>query len=341
MAAEGARLGQLADAADFLLRLAFFGFAPFALVLGAQLFPITGAVIQIGLALGFFVAGEAARGRLQRAGVLAELFSSSLAFESYYRERAPRPFLYYVFYPLLFPYWLAARDARREFLLYKGYTATSFALLLGSLGFQFARAFPPELSFRDFLPIAAGSLIAEAVAVLMFLMPIVTSIVHFHRRRAPRRLAALLCAALISIGFAGARLERRRDPIVSYATRVRVWLRTQARPRAAERAQQKALAIAWRALPQTADDVDSDGKVEAEPLAIARDTLQAFYKNDEAHAFDLWYTKLRRRAMLVLYFEAHRGHAPIWLAMDDRGTLTHDEARLPKNAFAAMRHAAR
>jgi hypothetical protein len=80
--------------------------------------------------------------------------------------------------------------------LYKGYTLLSFGVLLVSLFVQYYRSFPPELTWRGFAPLAAGTLAVEAVVVLMFLMPIVTSVVHFHQRRAPRRLGSLLIAGI-------------------------------------------------------------------------------------------------------------------------------------------------
>jgi hypothetical protein len=43
---------------------------------------------------------------------------------------------------------------------------------------------------------------------------------------------------------------------------------------------------------------------------------------------------------LVLYFESHRGHAPIWIAIDGLGSIIYDEKQLPPNAFQAMRRAA-
>jgi hypothetical protein len=325
---------------DLLLRLAFFAIAPFMLVFVAMLFPVTGAVVQIGLALLVFVAREAIARLALRWPVLRSLLSSQLQFEAYYREHPPRPFAYYVFYPLLFPYWLSVRDARREFLLYKGYTLASFGLLLVSLLVQYLRAFPPELTLHQFAPLAAGTFVAETAVVMMFLMPIVTSVVHFHRTHAPRRLLLLLLAAGISVGFATARLERRRDPIVSFATRTRVNLRSDARPAAAVEAQARALRVAWHALPSQGDDIDRDGKVEELPLSLARESLMSFYKNDEANAFDLWYAHQADRSLLVLYFEAHRGRAPIWLALDQTGTLVADAKRLPAGAFKAMRHAA-
>jgi hypothetical protein len=325
---------------DLLLRLVFFATAPRLLVFIAMLFPITGAVVQIGLALCGFLAGEAIRRATGGSARLRALLSSQLAFEAYYREHPPRPFVYYVFYPVLFPYWLTVRDARREFLLYKGYTLVSLGLMLLSLLVQYTRAFPPELGLSDFAPLAAGSFAVETAVVLMFLMPIVTSVVHFHRLHAPRRLALLLLAAVISTGSALARLERRRDPIVSYAARVRVRLRSEASPTKAVTAQTHALAAAWNVLPGELADVDRDGKVEDQPLMAARDALEAFYKNDEANAFDLWYSSQGAQKLLVIYFESHRGHAPIWLARDGSGAMVTDAGRLPAGAFQAMRHAA-
>jgi hypothetical protein len=165
--------------------------------------------------------------------------------------------------------------------------------------------------------------------------------VHFHRRRAAWRLGLLLLAAIVSVGFASMRLERRRDPIVSYATRVRVRLRTEARPDVAAHVQSAALDAAWPLIPLELDDVDSDGKVLGLPLSAAQEQLAKFYKFDEASAFDLWYSSQGARKLLVVYFESYRGHEPIWLALDETGSTTADVERLPPGAFRAMRHASR
>jgi hypothetical protein len=331
-------LARIGGVLDFLLRVAFFAAAPFVLVLVASLFPVSGALVQIGLGLVAFFAGEALRGVAARSKLAGKVLSSQLAFEAHYRAHRPRAFLYYVFYPLLFPYWLAVPDARREFLLFKGYTLVSFGLLIVSQIVQYFRFFPPELGFSAFLPLAAGTFAVETAVVLMFLMPIVTSVVHFHTLRAPRRLAALMLVGLVSISFAVVRLERRRDPVVSYATRNRVDLRTRAKPAAAQQAQILGLRAAWKALPKDRTDVDTDGKVEGDVLEAAQDAMvnTGFYKNDEAHAFDLWYVRSRKTSVMVVYFEARGKKDPIWLAMMGTGAVTHDAKQLPKNAFNAM-----
>ncbi len=116
-------LSRIGAALDFVLRLAFFAAAPFVLVLVAALFPVSGALIQIGVGLGAFFAGEALRRVAARSRLVEKALSSQLAFEAHYRAHPPRPFLYYVFYPLLVSV-LARGGAtpRREFLLFKGYT---------------------------------------------------------------------------------------------------------------------------------------------------------------------------------------------------------------------------
>jgi hypothetical protein len=330
----------LPDVLDFLLRLAFFASVPRVLVFAAALYPVTGAIVQIALTLGVFFLGEAARGLASRSKIAGLVLGGQLEFEAFYRAHPPRPFLYYVFYPLLFPFWLTSGDARREFLLFKGYTLASFALLIVSLGAQYVRFFPPELGVKDFLPIAGKTFLAETVVVLMFLMPIVTTVVHFHTRRARGRLALVLAAGLVSSGLAVARLEQSRDPIVSLATRERVRLRTAAGKARAYDALARALGAAWQALPRAKDDVDSDGKVEGPPLDAARVALGRFYRSDETFAFDVWRAQKGKDQTLVVYFEARGKAPPIWLAMDTPGATFSVAKRLPRGALLAMRQAA-
>ena len=141
--------------ADFVLRLAFFVGAPIAIVKAAALFPVGGAIVQIVIALVIFFVGEAARGLSEKYTLARRLLRKQLEFEAYYREHPPRPFLYYVFYPLLFPYWLWNREARRELMLFRGFTILSAIVLVGTLTYQFFRLFPPELGAKEFFPLAA------------------------------------------------------------------------------------------------------------------------------------------------------------------------------------------
>jgi len=325
--------------ADFVARLAFFASAPIAIVLLAGLFPVRGALIDVGLALLVFLLGEAPRRGAARFRPLAFLLREALAFESYYREQRPRRFAYYVAYPLLFPYWLYNREARREFWMFRGYTLGGFLILLGSLAWQFFSSWRPQLGFLDFLPAVLLSLGVETLLVLSLLMPVATTVVWYHASFRRRRLTAILLVGALSTGYALSRVLSHRDPIVSYLTRERVRLRTAAARRTAHRALQNAVEIAWRDLVKIKDGVQEDGKVEGKPLADARAALESFYKHDEAFAFDLWASPRSRPRVLVLYAQSRRRRSPIWVALKDGGELRKPD-QLPKGAFRAMRAAA-
>lgn len=324
--------------ADFLARLAFFATAPFVIVLAAELFPVRGALVDVGLALCVFILGEAAREFASRFRPLAFVLREALAFESYYRDKQPRRFAYYLAYPLLFPYWLWNREAREEFWMFRGYTVGSFLVLLASLAWQFFTAWRPQLGFRDFLPAVLMSLGVETLLVLSLLMPIATTVVWYHGSFRRRRLLALLLVGAISTSFALSRVLSHRDPIVSYLTRQRVRLRTAVARRSAHRALQSAVEVAWRDLVKTRG-VEGDGKVQGKALDDARAALETFYKHDEAFAFDLWASPRSHPRVLVLYAQSRRKTPPIWVALKDGGEVRRP-ALLPKGAFVAMRAAA-
>lgn len=324
--------------ADFAFRLVFFATAPFAIVVVAQLFPVRGALLDVGLALAVFASGEAAARWAHRSRALDLLLGQAFAFEAYYRERRPRAFAYYVFYPFLAPYWLWSREARREFLVFRSYTLASFALLLASLAWQFQRDWSPELHLSDYLPFVLLSLAIETLLVLALLMPISTTIVWYHSRQRRGRLALLLVAGLLSTALALTHVAQRRDPVVSYATRERVRLRTARSPRVAHRALMRAAKTALNAS-HGALTVDSDGIVAGAALEAARDALESFYKHDESYAFNLWASPRRAPEILILYFEARPGKRPIWVGLRRDGSEIQSQKELPHGAFRALRQA--
>ncbi len=323
--------------ADFIARLAFFAIAPFAIVLAAELFPVRGALIDVGIALSVFILGEAPRRFASRFRPLGYLLKEALEFESYYRERRPRAFAYYLFYPLLFPYWLFNREAREEFLMFRGYTLYSFLVLIGGLVWQFFRDWPPQLGFTDFLPAVFISLGVETLIVLSLLMPIATTVVWYHNSFRRRRLLAMLMVGVLSTSFALTRVLSHRDPIVSYLTKQRVRLRTAAAKKDAHKALFNAVEVAWRDLVKERG-VDGDGKVEGKALDDAREALETFYKHDEAFAFDLWASPRSRPRVLVLYAQSRKKQPSTWVALKDGGELR-KPSLLPKGAFQAMRSA--
>lgn len=317
----------------------FFAAAPFAIVLLAVIFPVTGALINIGVALAVFIAGEAFQARASASSVGKRLLRRQLSLSLYYKLRPTRPFAYYALYPLLMPYWLINGDARREFWLFKGYTIGSFIILSGSVVYQYFVYWAPDLNLQDYARVVGITLVAELLLVLWLLMPIATTVIGFHETRRRGRLLILLLVGLLSTGIAIARVASRRDPIVSYATRERLYLRTAKEARRARAAQVKALRAAWGAVVTTAGSLEEDGRVEGAPLERAREALMTFYKPDEAYAFDLWASPRSDPKVLVLYFEARRGRPASWVAIRRDGEEVRDESQLPKNAFRAMRRA--
>jgi hypothetical protein len=333
--------------ADFVLRLVFFALAPVGIVLAAELFPVRGVLIDVGLALGVFFVSEAARRYAARSRFVSFMLHEALAFETYYREKPPRRFVYYFLYPLLFPYWLTNREARREFWMFRGYTLGGLVILLGTLVWQYFRDFLPELGLRHFLPMVVVVLAVETLLVLALLMPIATTVVWYHASFRRGRLLMVLLAGLISTVVVGIRLSSARDPIVSYVARKRLVFRTHVAKKRAHTALLAGVMVAYNdihrarvAEAQTrALTVEEDGKVQGAPLDDARAALQKFYKRDEVAAFDLWASPKARPRTLVLYAEARPGRPPIWVALTD-GAEVRKLTELPRGALAAMREAA-
>lgn len=326
--------------AGFASRLVYFALAPYGIVFCAALFPVAGTLLSVAVALFVFVAGETVARWAGSWRILGVLLARELSLAAYYRAHPPRPFAYYVFYPLLFPYWLINAEARREFWFFKGYTAVGVLILLATVVYQYFAYWQPDLGVRDYLPIFGITMAIEAVLVLSFLMPLATTVVAFHQSGRRRRLLVLLLVGLLSTGAALYRMSLRRDPIVSFATRARVRMRTAKAPSRAREAQLAALRSALPVLLQQPGAIDRDGKVQDAPLERVHLALEQFYKHDEAFAFDLWASPRERPEVVVLYFEARHGNRPLWVAVSRQGAEISDAKKLPRGAFAAMRQAA-
>jgi hypothetical protein len=315
----------------------FFTLAPNAIVMFAALFPMTGALLSIGMILTVFLFAEAIRARLTARSWVPRPLARALKLEAYYRAHPPRPFLYYVFYPLLFPYWLWSREARQEFILFKGFTLGGIAILLATATHQYFSAWWPDLSLSDYLPVLGMTFGVECLLVLALLMPMATTVVGFHSTMRRGRLVALLAIGLLSTGLAIARLARRRESLVSYATRERVELRTSAYQGRAREAQRAGIIAAFASLAKARGAVGQGGRVEGEPLDAAREALESFYKPDESNAFGLWASARRDPDIVMLYFPERRSRSPIWLARRRDGVEITDAKQLPPEALAAMR----
>ena len=234
--------------ADFVARLAFFAIAPFAIVLAAELFPVRGALIDVGLALFVFMLGEAPRrvaSRFRPIGSCCARRSPSRATTANGSRAASR-----TTWPTRCCFRIGCPIARR---------ATSFGCSAAT-PWQASRSCSARsagnisaLGGRSsasatFLPAVLLSLGVETLLVLSLLMPIATTVVWYHGSFRRRRLLVILLVGALSTSYALSRVLSHRDPIVSYLTRERVRLRTAAARRSAHRALQNAVEVAWRDL---------------------------------------------------------------------------------------------
>jgi hypothetical protein len=332
--ARGGALGVL----EYALRLAFFATVPWVLVVIAELVPMTAALANMLLALFAFFFGEVVRRKVERRTWLGRLLGRQLAFEAYYREHPPKPFVYYLFYPLFFPYWLAVREARREFWLFKGYTILTLGLVATGGLYRLVFVYRPELGIRDFLAPFSLGLVVETFAVMMMVMPMTTSVVALHRTGQRARLIALLVVGMISAGASLAKIAHRHRTFPSLETRWRVGHRSAARPALAHKAMTEALKAAWTKRRAGGWGREDDGTLEGPPLDAARAELMTFYRDDEAAAFEMWTSaKKERPALILLYSEGPRRGRPLFLAMRADGTLVDHVADVPKPARKMMR----
>jgi hypothetical protein len=331
------------ELAEYALRLAFFAFVPFGVVLLAMLVPMGAAIANMVLALSAFFFGEVMLGAAEKRPLLKKILRRQLAFEAYYRENPPRPFLYYVFYPLLMPYWLAVGPARREFLLFKGYTFVTLGVISVIGCYRYFWVYQPQLGFSKFVAAFGIGLVVETLAVMTLIMPMTTSIVTLHKRKQKGRLIALLAVGLISAAGAAGILIHRHRTFPSLETRQRIVQRAAVDQVSSRVALQKALQRAWQIRRAAARDQwerETDGTVLGAPLDDARLELQKFYRSDEASAFELWTTARKERpALMIMFAEGRKRGQPVWLGMRPDGTIVDKLVDVPRNAKLAMRTA--
>lgn len=331
------------DNVEYAARIAFFALVPFGVVLLAKLVPMEAAILNMVLALVVFFSGEMLLAAAEKRPWLRRVLRRQFAFEAYYREHAPRPFAYYVFYPLLMPYWLWNGPARREFWLFKGYTVLTVLVVSAVGAYRYFFVYQPQLDFRAFVGAFGIGLVLETLAVITLVMPMTTSVVALHKRRQKRRLVALLAVGLVSAGVALGMLVVRHRTFPSLETRQRIIARTSADPVAAKAGMKRALEQAWkvrRAGSRDAWERETDGTITGLPLEEARGILGGFFRDDEASAFELWTTARKERpAIMIVFAEGRKKGNPVWLGMKYDGTVIDRLVDVPRPARRAMRSA--
>lgn len=323
---------------DFLLRLVFFATVPFLATVVATLFPMTGVLANVALTLLVFAFAEALREKAGKSKLLHRIMARRFAYEAFYRENPPRPFLFYVFYPLLLPYVVARPIPRKELLLYRGFTGGGIAVLVAGAAFDFYRHWLPELAFKQFLQVWVMLFAVQTLAIFVFLLPISTTVVKFHSERRLKELWVLFGAAALSVSVAVAALVHKKGHVVSWVTGHRAMLRTTAVPDQARASQLQALREVQDNYAELVASTDSAGWVEGDSGQRAEDELGLFYKPDEAYAFSLHAFPPTSPEVLLLQCWVVGGHAPIWRAIRKDGTEITDKKELPPGILGLKPH---
>lgn len=333
-------------ASDFVLRLAYFIAAPVLIAALARMYPIIGILVNVGIALFVFTFAELVRTWIARYPWLARVFGRALLFEAYYRENAPRPFLYYVFYPLLLPHLLWNVRSRREFALFRGFGAFGLFVLIASAGWDYWAHWQPELPFDEFAKTWVQVVLVQTVVTIMFVMPLATSVVALQREGAHRRLLALLAVAVLVVGVTIGYWAKKRHEYVQIPTADRMMLRTRLQSKKAHAALADAVKIAAFDMNKHNDgEAFKEGRGEQEilgtPIGEARAVLSRFYREDETMAFHLVSMATKKGTLLILYgMPAHKKQTPVWVGLAKGNKLVTEIAELPKDAFALMKRAA-
>jgi hypothetical protein len=316
-------------AIDLALRLAYCALVPMILAVLYPRVPIGGLIIGATLATAIALAGtERWRAATARVPVVGGVLGNMARLGDYYAEHPPRPLLYYVLYPLLAPYWLVVARARREFLLYRKLNAVVLVILVGHGAYEYLTKWRPELGLGPFLTAGAVNLIVQLIAIMAMVMPLVTTVIVYHRGGRRKLLAALAVLGALSAVAGVATVAKRH--VVPTSTDLRLRLRAHVAPERAAVALTLAIRSARAALPADAAAGDVDGA----PLDRARDELEALWKPDEARAFRLWWSGPVDR-VLVLYYKERR-RVPALVAIDAGGRLHWRETELPAAAQALL-----
>jgi hypothetical protein len=324
---------------DFSQRLAFFAVVPFLATFVATLFPMTGVLLNCALTLVVFAFAESLRERAQQSRLLQRAMARRLAFEAYYRENPPHPFLFYVFYPLLLPYVLYRAVTRRELLLYRGFTGPGVLILVGAAVFDYWMHWQPELGLAHFLPVWVALFLVQTLAMFVFLLPVATTVVKLHSERRLVELWVLLGVAAISVSVAVGLLLHRHGHVVSWVTTHRVELRSKALPELAHTAQLEALRAVRANAAELTASTDEAGWVEGDAAERAEAELGTFYKADEAYAFSLHALPVAAPEVLVLQCWIVGGGPPVWRAIKrSTGQEITDKKDLPPGVLGQRPH---
>ena len=293
---------------DDVLRFVYVLIAPAVMVVLAKLVPITGIVISTGVATIIALTGSS---QWIRAVATIRFVGKPLAkfgrLGEYYRAHPPKPLLYYVAYPLLFPYWLFNKAARTELFVYKRIGVLALLVTIGTSIYDYFHNWVP-LPGKYFANTMLATAIMQLLVTFMFVMPIVTTLLTYQRQGHKKTTWTLTACALILGGMMWVGMAR--FPAVTFATQARLRARIKHEPEVARAAMRAAL---------------DAGNVDA-----AHAVLETAFRPDEVRAFHIQPWKDG-----VLLWAKTRNHEVAWTAKTRAGFAT-SAAELPAPARDAL-----
>ena len=278
--------------------------------------PIGGIVISTGIATAIALTGsEGYVKRVQAIKLLGKPLAKLGRLGEYYREHPPKPLLYYVFYPLLFPYWLWKREARQELLAYKRVGALAVVITLITSVVDYYRNWDP-MPAKLFLKAAFASSVLGLLITMIFVMPIVTTLIGYQRRKHVKSIAALIVIG-VTLGGTMA-IAMRKIAAVPFQTQARLKMRIEWQP-------DPARAVMHAAIDRALKEPD-----RATGERAAREVLATHFRPDEVRAF-----RLLAGDGIVLLFAKVKKDRYTWAARTKTGWLT-TAAELPEKARVAL-----
>ncbi|MCE9573102.1 MAG: hypothetical protein K8W52_08090 [Deltaproteobacteria bacterium] len=294
---------------DLVLRFVYVVLIPGALASLALLISVTGLVVSAAIATAIALIGtERWRRKVEGIRYVGRFLGNMARLGEYYQTRPPRGLWYYVLYPLLAPYWLWKREARREFLLYRRISGLVLVIAVISGAHAYLDAWYPDIPLGRFVGAAIGGLAVQLIVTFSVIMPIVTTVIAYHQRGRTKTLAVMVTLAAV-VGV-GSYAVLRDYPFVRFETRERIKARTHALPERTHAALAAAIVLANRVFLQSRDG--------ARALEAARTSLRSVYREDEALAFRL-FADGSGQVVLMARFEPSAAAA--WLVMDATGPL--------------------
>jgi hypothetical protein len=327
-------LQKASTTADFVLRVAFFALAPWVFLFFSLLVPVGAILVNLALTLAVFLVAEAYRGHIRRGSIVHKVLRRHLALSDYYRRRPPRPFVYYLVYPLLAPYWLIAKDARIEFRLFRRFLFANAALLVVFRLVEYQHLWSPEIGWEPFLRASALILVFQLAFIVAFIVPVMVTVVDAKLHKKRRRLT--MYAAVLAISGALCVVAHALQPpgvMTPAPVCARMRDRSEAAPERARDVQRAAVEAAYEQLPEGKRTKRKTGEeITGPPLDRAREALGAFYRGQEVDCFRVFAVEDEGAEVLVLRGDSKRKAGAVWMALKAERQTTRvllDAADLP------------